>query len=551
MLTEIYCEKFKTDGKDGITRKPISFKPGLNIIEGTDNGSNSVGKSTLLLVIDFCFGGNDYVDILKDVKTNVGPHTIYFTFTFEKEYFFARKTDEKEFVYICTSPQVISNRKIHVDVFNKFLMDKYRVNIPGSTFRNIISRFMRIANRPNLDEELPLRSYKNETDKNSLLDMLKLYKLYEPLMELERICDEAIKTNDSFAKAQKYQLLPKITKEQYIDNEAKIQKLKTQAESLANRSEQGLLELTTEKAEKISKIKEQIVSLKRNRSKYYNQLNYYKIDSEYEATGFKNDFSDLTKYFDNVNLNNLHEIEEFHKEITSILRKELNNSIKEIRKNISMLSNAIEQLEGELVKINQSDNLPKIILDSYASIKKESDELEYINKLYNKKEELDKNAKEKETQLNEQTMIQISLLLEIINQRMEKINKEYYLDETLSPILSAPSVKKYDLSTPNDLGTGCKYKGMITLDTAILTTSSLPVIIHDSIMFVHMSYERVERTLTLYSEITSKQIFIAVDRTTPLNQEANTIINSHRRILLSPNGNELFGWYWGKSKNND
>ena len=87
MLTEIYCDKFKTGGKDGQIRTAISFDAGLNVVEGTDNGSNSIGKSTFLMIIDFCFGGNDYVNVLKDVEKNVGPHTICFTFTFNKKKF--------------------------------------------------------------------------------------------------------------------------------------------------------------------------------------------------------------------------------------------------------------------------------------------------------------------------------------------------------------------------------------------------------------------------------------------------------------------------------
>ena len=72
MLTEIYCDKFKTGGKDGITRDPITFSAGLNIVEGDDNGSNSIGKSTFLMAIDFCFGVNDYVNVLKDLDKIIG-----------------------------------------------------------------------------------------------------------------------------------------------------------------------------------------------------------------------------------------------------------------------------------------------------------------------------------------------------------------------------------------------------------------------------------------------------------------------------------------------
>lgn len=548
MLTEIYCDKFKTNGKNGTIRPAITFTPGLNIVEGTDNGSNSIGKSTFLMAIDFCFGGNDYVDVLNDVKDNVDPHTIYFTFTFDRPYYFARKTAEKEFVYVCNEPHILSENKISIDKFNKFLIDKYEINIPDITFRSVVSRFMRIANRQNLDDLLPLRSFKNETDKTSIQEMLKLYKLYEPLKELTKSSEEATKKDDTFGDAQEYQFLPKITKKQYEENIKRIEELKNQAESLADRSERGLLELPAEKAEEITKIKNQIATLKRTRSRCYNQLNSYKKDAEYEVVGLKNDFKDLTTYFDNVNIDNLTEIEEFHKKITSILKKEIKASIQEIWSNINMLNEAINGLEDDLSNMQNATNVSRVVLKSYASITREIDELDRANKFHEEKDKLHTDSKEKETKLNEATSVQISSLITTINSRMAEINKDYYLNETMSPVLAISSPKKYTFATPNDQGSGCKFKGMITLDTAVLTTTSLPIIAHDSIMFVNMSYNRVQRTLKLYNDIINKQIFIAVDRTTTLDQESRDIINKHRRLLLSPDGNELFGWYWGKPK---
>lgn len=58
MLVEVRCDKFVSNGK---TREPIRFHAGLNAVLGDDNGSNSIGKSTFLMILDFVFGGSDYV----------------------------------------------------------------------------------------------------------------------------------------------------------------------------------------------------------------------------------------------------------------------------------------------------------------------------------------------------------------------------------------------------------------------------------------------------------------------------------------------------------
>lgn len=73
MLVEVRCDKFVSNGK---TREPIRFHAGLNAVLGDDNGSNSIGKSTFLMILDFVFGGSDYVKKCVDVQENVKEHTI-------------------------------------------------------------------------------------------------------------------------------------------------------------------------------------------------------------------------------------------------------------------------------------------------------------------------------------------------------------------------------------------------------------------------------------------------------------------------------------------
>lgn len=545
MLIEIYCDKFKSNGK---TRSPIRFENGLNIVEGADNGSNSIGKSTFLMIIDFCFGGNDYVNVLKDVEKNVGPHTIFFAFSFDKTYHFARKTDEKDFVYLSSSNYLLSDKKISIDKFCEFLREKYNIPILDLTFRSIVSRFMRIYNRQNLDEQLPLRAHENETEKNSLLEMIKLFNLYEPLKELHRISEEASEMDTTLGKAQEYKFIPKINLTEFKANEKRIHELKLEAELLADRSDRGLLDLPAEKAEQLARLKDQITALKRNRARFYNQLKAYKQDSEYEAVGLKSDFSELKEFFNNVNIENLREVEEFHRKISAILRKEIKISSQELWDNINSLNLSITELENELSEIHQTTNVSKVILKSYYTLEKEIESLQKANEFYLKKNELRKDALDKEKLLAEKTNEQFATMTAKINSKMEQINSINYVNETHSPILTTPSTKKYNFETPDDQGTGCRFKGMITLDMAILLITPLPIITHDSLMFVQMSYPRVERTFKLYSEVANKQIFVAVDRTTNLNDEAKRIIDSHRRLYLSPEGNELFGWYWGKPK---
>ena len=100
MLYEIWSDKFRTGGKDGQIRPAIRFHSGLNTVLGTQTRSNSIGKSTFLMIIDYVFGGSDYLDT--DAHVFVGEHEIYFTFRFgDTLHRFCRKTIDKDVVYLC------------------------------------------------------------------------------------------------------------------------------------------------------------------------------------------------------------------------------------------------------------------------------------------------------------------------------------------------------------------------------------------------------------------------------------------------------------------
>ena len=55
MLVEMMSPAFKEKSE---VRPPIKFKDGLNVVLGKEDGTNSIGKSSALLAIDFAFGGD-------------------------------------------------------------------------------------------------------------------------------------------------------------------------------------------------------------------------------------------------------------------------------------------------------------------------------------------------------------------------------------------------------------------------------------------------------------------------------------------------------------
>ena len=78
----------KGEGYKDEVRHPIRFKDGPNVVLGKEDGTNSIGKLSALLAIDFVFGGNTYT--ASDGVKYISDYTIFFTFKFDgKEYYFA------------------------------------------------------------------------------------------------------------------------------------------------------------------------------------------------------------------------------------------------------------------------------------------------------------------------------------------------------------------------------------------------------------------------------------------------------------------------------
>jgi hypothetical protein len=69
MLKEIRCDKFAPN------HQVIKLNEGLNTVLGSSSGTNAIGKSTFLWVIDYAFGGDRYYSMSDDIKKEIGPLT--------------------------------------------------------------------------------------------------------------------------------------------------------------------------------------------------------------------------------------------------------------------------------------------------------------------------------------------------------------------------------------------------------------------------------------------------------------------------------------------
>lgn len=188
MLKQISCRLFRENGQP---RPPIKFTHGLNTILGAVKGeAGSIGKSTMMLIIDFAFGGNTYVG--SDAVRELDDHTIYFTFEFaDGQYHFARTPSDPKFVArVDENHTVIGTMKI--EEFNAWLAAKYHMDLPGLKYRNTLSRFFRIYGKNNHNELKPLQTRGgDESQKDAITVLIALFGCYNEIKDFKEQLQEA------------------------------------------------------------------------------------------------------------------------------------------------------------------------------------------------------------------------------------------------------------------------------------------------------------------------------------------------------------------------
>ena len=535
MLYEIECQEFK--------HKKIRFKNGLNVVLGTNEGDNSIGKSSFLLIVDFVFGGNTYAHS-KDIIENVGNHDINFTFKFDDEFFyFSRNVIDYKRIMICDEGYK-AKQEISVEKFCQWLEQQYKMNIRNTTFRDIVSRYILVYGKNNANEKSPLQLYPNESMKDASYSLLKLFDYYRPIHELEKQAEKSKEELSVYKQAQKFNYVSKIKKGDYNKNQKEIKEINSELGKLVQNLENGLMDFDAEISEEAVEIKKLLSRTRRLRSGVKFRIDRLNESGEYKFSRPTNDFKDLLSFFPNVNLKKIEEIENFHKDISSIFKKEIRQEKKKLEKELKDYDDLINTYEKQLTNLIKNPKLSKSILTHHAELLRRLELLQKENESYENLNILNKNKKEDENRLGEMKRRQFEILSQKINFEMKRLNEIIYGKFSNAPILNFYE-KSYSFYTPSDTGTGNAYKGLVIFDISVLNLTTLPIIVHDSIVLKQISDIAIEKILELYIS-NGKQVIIAIDKQNSYTSGSHEIFESNCILHLAPNGEELFGRSWSK-----
>ena len=552
MLTSLWAAEFKEDGEP---RPPIKFHAGLNTIQGTNRGKNSIGKSTVLYLIDWALGGSRFAETKTvTLSTAVGHHIVYFTYEFGgTTYYFSRATNSPELIdEYPDDSYTLSVGRLSKDDFTAWLKKQYGLGECETSFRNLQGRFVRVQESASAAVKHPLASYAGDKELKGIEALEDLFGVYKGLIEASKVYKEADNDYKALARTQNQELFRAANIRTATGaNEARAQMATTESElrKLRNRTDNTLSLDDQERSSEVANLKAQLQELRIRRGQYQAQANIAEQSLAGTQPIGQEDLDALTSYFPQVNVARLHEVESFHRELTDALRDEYQRQFDGFTQAVRALDQQIAYTEDRIRALGKPVDIPDETWDEYGKLAARQKALEIQLEIWDAKEALlaeRRRLKEELTRLRQAALINVKSAM---NAKLIELNDIVTPDQQ-PPVLSfKQDGTTYTFESPDDEGSGVADKDLSLFDLAVFSLTPLPVIIHDSVLFNNIEKDVVGKLLELYKQST-KQVFIAFDREQDYEgTSVEEIVNETSVITLGPSDKALYGWQWNKKTN--
>lgn len=532
MLKEIRCDKF--------IEPVIEFRKGLNSVLGDDVSTNSIGKSTLLMIIDFVFGGNTFISKNSGSIEHLGDFSFKFKFKFgnEKSYYL-RQTANPDVVSVCDEKYNPLN-EISTKEYTSILLKNYEINHPHISFRDVVGLFSRIWGKDNYSVDKPLLSFPKEADEISISRIIKLFGLYDKIVETTKKLKDKKDSRKFLNGAIRKNYIPKITKTKFQKNSKQLEDIEKEILDI----KENILKFTLNVEELTNK---EVIELKVEKSKLLKEqsliLNKIKrLDLNLNQKRIKSKHLDrLSTFFENPNEERIIEIESFHNKISSILTRELTTTKELLEKENQIFIEKIEEIDLKISSLLSNVSSPKYIVDKIYELTIESNKLKNENRFYQEKIDITEEVKEIEIDID-------ALIGDILTEIEVKINKELIeINEKIHDKgKKIPKIKlgrkTYQFDHSSNTGTGKSYADLIEFDLAILKLTVLPFLIHDSILFKNIEDVAVDKIIEQYSNF-GNQIFISIDGIGKYDSKSIKTLNESKVLELSKD-RKLFNKDW-------
>lgn len=543
MLRSVKCDAFVDDLRD------LTIKPGLNIIQGSSQGNNAIGKSTFLWIIDFIFGGDRYVKIAQDVRKHIDRDlTVYFTFDVDERLrYFYRKPEEPQKVFECTPEWKTIIDDMTIEQYETFLRNAYRLDLPGLTVPGLTDHFFRIYSKGNVDERKPIKGAKDthDTAVDFLLVLFNHGRLLAEIANMEQALN--IKAYEAFLKSPS----------QTVDYAAKLEEnsgaIKAMQERLDRllRKEGGEIEfadlgLDTKTIETVAKLQKELRLITHQYESLRSQQVAVENNLSETMTERAEEFTALQHFFPQANIKAFEDIESFHRQLREILRDEMKDEIARLQPLITFYSEEIKRLEARIQESGITRSISERIMSQCVSARQRLEELQEEREQLLHDKELQEERAEKMAHLRElaeQHRSAIASVEETVTALAETINAAVTAGKEKAPVLKI-SGKDLPFGTEENTSEGTAFKNLVIYDLCLANSCPIPVLIHDSNILIKIDNAYLEEILRQYQG-TGKQVFIVLDKLESVSTGTQAILNEATLMHLS-DGHELFGTSWSK-----
>lgn len=522
----------------------LIFNTSLNVLLGSDDGSNSIGKSSVLMLIDFAFGGEDFCKHCSDVIENVGEIEIKAEFIFDNiSYKFLRNTTEPEKIVYC---HLNSNDSIKtLNEFRLFLSNGYGLPLNYPSFRSTVNPYFRIWGKDNYNPNRPLHSFPSEPYLKIRTHLLKIFGYYSLVDDLEKNKNKIENKKKTIQGMFTEGFFPKLNKKQLELTKKELESLSVKLDDIKNEIEIYALSIN-------EIVNSDNLNLKKEKMELENTLFHKKsqlvrIENNLKFGGYANvkTFEKLSDFFPNVNQNRLLEIEKFHIGITKILKAEILIEKNKLDESIANLEDGIRKIDTELKKNLEDTNKPITIVDKLLELSIQEKKLKDIVSYTELKAAVDSTAISLKNEIQDKMIECLQNIQSLLNDSMALYIDNFYADHPAHPEIKL-SEANYEFYHNEDSGTGKSYANLIALDFSIFEQTDLPVLIHDLILFKNIETHAFEEIFKTYIKF-NKQSFIAIDELKKYDDEVIDLAKN--RVFLELNSDRLaFKKSWKKVK---
>lgn len=533
MLNQINCNIF--------SEKTISFHEGLNVVLGDSTSTNSIGKSTLLMIVDFAFGGDSYITKNSGSIIELGHHDVNFSFLFNSvEFFFSRSTDKPEDVFVCDS-KFQRGKKLSDNEYTALLKAKYALQTPELSFRSAISLYSRIWGKENNNVDKPLQSYLKEIDSDSVYNLIKLFNKYSTIAETRLKVKETSESKKVLDGVFKKNYIKKLSKTEFKVNQVKIEEFNSELKTIKDNLLQFTLSTEALNNKDILGLQVEKNKLLDAQSILKNKIKRIELNLEKSSSIKSKHLSILSKYFKDPNIEKIEKIEDFHNKIKAILREELHKSKKALEKKVEVIDEGLSKLELKISQLLKGVESPSYIVEKIYELTVDTNKLKQENKFHEEKETVVTTLVETKTKLEELIKSILDEIELLINNCLTIINVEIHGENKKSPKISLKE-GRYSFDHFYNTGTGKSFVDLLIFDLSIFQLTPLPIIIHDSFLFKNIEDFSVDKLIMKYSTF-KKQVFISIDGISKYNEETQNILTNLKCIELS-NTKQLFTKDW-------